>query len=297
MESWIPTLLVLIPLLPLAGAAVTAALGPRLLRSNSHWPIVAGIAGSFVAAAALVFAVRGGLPTAEDHSAAEEAGDAQGHAEGAPGYEKVVTLWNWAAVDGAYQQKTGTETASRDFRIDITLRADPLTAIMLSMVTFVSLLVAIYSIGYMHEDRGYWRFFSYIGLFVFSMTMLVSVSNFILLYVFWEAVGLCSYLLIGFWYEKPSAAAAGKKAFLVNRIGDFGFALGLFLLWTTYGTLNFHDTLAADGSVVQGLFGAQRLAEGPAGYVGGRRGHGHLPAAHAGSVRQERPVPAAHLAA
>src|SRR6185436_2162165 len=130
------------------------------------------------------------------------------------------------------------------FRIDVTLRADALTAIMLAMVTFISLLVAIYSAGYMHGDRGYWRFFTYISLFVFSMTMLVSVSNFVLLYVFWEAVGMCSYLLIGFWYEKPEAAAAGKKAFLVNRVGDFGFALGLFLLWTTYGTLNFHDTPA-----------------------------------------------------
>ena len=89
----------------------------------------------------------------------------------------------------------------------------------------------------MHGDPGYWRFFTYIGLFVFSMTMLVAASNFVLLYVFWEAVGLCSYLLIGFWFEKPAAAAAGKKAFLVNRIGDFGFALGVFLIWTTYGTL------------------------------------------------------------
>ena len=83
------------------------------------------------------------------------------------------------------------------------------------------------------------------------MTMLVSASNFVLLYVFWEAVGLCSYLLIGFWYEKPAAAAAGKKAFLVNRIGDFGFALGVFLIWTTYGTLNFHDTAGVPGILGQ----------------------------------------------
>src|SRR6185436_14401099 len=125
----------------------------------------------------------------------------------------------------------------------VTLRADPLTAIMLSMVTFVALLVTIYASGYMHRDPGYWRFFAYIGVFVFSMTMLVSVSNFVLLFVFWEAVGACSYLLIGFWYEKPEAAAAGKKAFLVNRVGDFGFMLALFLIWTNYGTLNYHDSL------------------------------------------------------
>ncbi len=130
-----------------------------------------------------------------------------------------------------------------------------------------------------------WRFFAYVSLFVFSMTMLVSVSNFVLLYVFWEAVGLCSYLLIGFWYEKPEAAAAGKKAFLVNRIGDFGFALGLFLIWTTYGTLNFHD-VGPDGALLtasggnRGRSGRQRdcrarragpvAAADPAhGYVGG----------------------------
>ncbi|MCH8837018.1 MAG: NADH-quinone oxidoreductase subunit L, partial [Candidatus Marinimicrobia bacterium] len=146
--------------------------------------------------------------------------------------------------------------------IRIGLMLDPLTAIMLAMVTFVSMLVAIYAAGYMRGDRGYWRFFSYIGLFVFSMTMLVSVSNFVLLYVFWEAVGLCSYLLIGFWYEKPAAAAAGKKAFLVNRVGDFGFALGLFLIWTTYGTLNFHDTKGADGTVTSaGVLGQTMLAQ------------------------------------
>src|SRR5688572_1534844 len=118
---------------------------------------------------------------------------------------------------------------------------------MLAMVTFISSLVAVYASGYMEGDRGYWRFFAYIGLFVFSMTMLVSVSNFVMLFVFWEAVGVCSYLLIGFWYQKPEAAAAGKKAFLVNRIGDFGFMLAVFLLWVNYGTLNFHDSLS-DGS-------------------------------------------------
>ncbi|MFO0946381.1 MAG: NADH-quinone oxidoreductase subunit L [Planctomycetota bacterium] len=122
-----------------------------------------------------------------------------------------------------------------DLSVHFTLRADPLTAVMLVMVTFVSLLVAIYAAGYMHGDPGYPRFFAAIGLFVFSMTMLVLSSNFLLLYVFWEAVGLCSYLLIGFWFRKPEAAAAAKKAFLVNRIGDFGFALGIFLTWYYVG--------------------------------------------------------------
>jgi NADH-quinone oxidoreductase subunit L len=120
------------------------------------------------------------------------------------------------------------------FRAPITLRVDPLTSLMLLMVTWVGSLIVVYSIGYMHGDRGYWRFFAVVSLFLFSMTALVLASNFLLLYVFWELVGLCSYLLIGFWYEKPAAAAAAKKAFLVNRIGDFGFALGVLLIWLTF---------------------------------------------------------------
>ncbi|HND53270.1 MAG TPA: proton-conducting transporter membrane subunit, partial [Pirellulaceae bacterium] len=151
---------------------------------------------------------------------------------------------------------TAAPVPARSFRVDITLRSDALTCIMLTMVTFISSLVAIFAAGYMHGDRGYWRFFTYIGLFVFSMTMLVSVSNFVLLFVFWEAVGVCSYLLIGFWYHKPEAAAAGKKAFLVNRVGDFGFALALFLIWTTYGTLDFHDTPAPGAAASASASGA-----------------------------------------
>jgi NADH-quinone oxidoreductase subunit L len=144
---------------------------------------------------------------------------------------------------------------------------------MLAMVTGVSSLVALYASGYMHGDRGYWRFLAYIGLFVFSMTMLVSVSNFVLLFVFWEAVGVCSYLLIGFWYQKPEAAAAGKKAFLVNRVGDFAFTIAMFLIWCTYGTLNYHDTKLGDTAgataglsssagpeLIRGVLGQSRIA-------------------------------------
>ncbi len=234
-------------------------------------------------------------------------------AAGRVGYEETFTLWSWADVKNAYPAHVSLGSpadkkmpasmdaiptaanalpapgATPSFSIAVTLRADTLTAVMLSMVTFISSLVAIYSIGYMHGDRGYWRFFSYIGLFVFSMTMLVSVSNFVLLYVFWEAVGLCSYLLVGFWYEKPAAVAAGKKAFLVNRVGDWGFALGLFLIWTTYGTLDFHDTPAPAATATQsqsasltanspaahpaGILGQSRLAiPNGGGYVGGAVG-------------------------
>ncbi len=122
-----------------------------------------------------------------------------------------------------------------DLTVDIVLQADALSTMMLVMVTTVASLVAIYAAGYMHGDPGQPRFFAAVSLFVFSMTMLVLSGNLILLYVFWEAVGLCSYLLIGFWFHKPEAAAAAKKAFLVNRIGDFGFALGIFLIWLLVG--------------------------------------------------------------
>ena len=251
--GWIPTLLVLIPSLPLLAAIVTAMFGRGLLRGNSHLPTVVALVCAFAASLVLLFEVR----SLDDGAMI--------------GWETTLDVWNWVDVPAAIATPSAARPSaaaaalpsSLPFNINVTLRADALTAIMLSMVTFVSSLVAIYASGYMRGDRGYWRFFSYISLFVFSMVMLVSVSNFVLLYVFWEAVGLCSYLLIGFWYEKPPAAAAAKKAFLVNRIGDFGFVLGLFLIWTTYGTLNFHD---AGG--IAGVLGQTRLAD-PSVYVGG----------------------------
>src|SRR5262245_21500623 len=209
MDDTIRNCLILIPALPLTAAVLVAVLGPRVLRALSHWPVVIALLISVISSLVLVREV-----AQESTSAAEG------------GFEQVVTLWTWADVSNAYEfrgsvpQNIG-DSGWRNFRVDVTLQADALTAIMLAMVTFVSLLVAVYSSGYMQGDRGYWRFFALIGLFVFSMTMLVSVSNFVLLFVFWEAVGVCSYLLIGFWYQKPEAAAAGKKAFLVNRVGDF----------------------------------------------------------------------------
>jgi len=205
MESYIPKLLILIPALPLLAAVVVAMLGKRVLREQSHWPVALALAGSCLASVLLIFAVQ----------------EAQKNHQ----HERVVRLWTWAAVEGqgAGGGEQGASTqysvlSSPAFRMDIVLRADSLTAIMLGMVTFISTLVVIYASGYMHGDPGYWRFFAYVAFFVFSMTMLVSVSNFVLLYVFWEAVGLCSYLLIGFWFEKPAAAAAGMKAFLVNPL-------------------------------------------------------------------------------
>jgi NADH-quinone oxidoreductase subunit L len=268
------TLMLLIPGLPLLATVIIALFGKTVLKERSHLPIAIALAGSFVFSAMLLSRVC-------DHAEASAAAPANKATGKQVGYERVFNVWTWAVVDGAYSQAEAKKVDGRepvaprvpsvsDFRIDITLRADPLTCTMLCMVTFISTLVVIYASGYMHGDPGYWRFFTYVSLFVFSMTMLVSVSNFVLLYVFWEAVGLCSYLLVGFWYEKPEAVAAGKKAFLVNRIGDFGFALGIFLIWTTFGTLNFHDTLNADGSLaVAGVLGQTRLAD-PALYnIGG----------------------------
>ena len=141
------------------------------------------------------------------------------------------------------------------FNVAVGAQVDQLTAVMLLVVTGVGFLIHVYSIGYMHGDDGYARFFTYLNLFVFSMVMLVLADNFLLLYVFWEAVGLCSYLLVGFWYQKQSAIVAGKKAFIVNRVGDFGFGLGVMLIWTTFGTLNYGEVFAAaDASVGVGTY-------------------------------------------
>jgi len=128
---------------------------------------------------------------------------------------------------------------SGTFRAAIGFQIDPLTAVMLVLVTLVSSLVHLYSIGYMHGDRGYDRFFAYLGLFTFSMLMLVLSNNFLQLYIFWEAVGLCSYLLIAHWYERKSACDAATKAFVVNRVGDFGFGLGILLVFTTFGAVDY----------------------------------------------------------
>lgn len=248
-ESFLHLLLVLIAALPLGAAVVTAALGPRLLRQQSHVPTVAALVAATICSAALLVGVGQRLEEADGQSV---------------GWSTTVQLWSWAEIGEAYGNPPASAgEAPAGFDVGIVLRADTLTATMLAMVTFVATFIAIYSIGYMHDDPSYWRFFSYISLFAFSMTMLVSVSNFVLLYVFWEAVGLCSYLLIGFWYTKREAAAAGKKAFLVNRVGDFGFALAVMLIWTTYGTLNFHDTPQAAGVL------GQTMLEDPQRYVAG----------------------------
>ncbi|RLS30415.1 MAG: NADH-quinone oxidoreductase subunit L [Planctomycetota bacterium] len=258
------TLLVLVPLLPLLGAICTILLGRRL-GARGHLPAVAGIAGAALVAGLLL------VSTVNDVR-----GDGNGQATRP--VEIIAELWQWATVDDAHAgggDAAGTPVAPGisaldSFSATVTLRCDPLTSTLLVIITGVGLLVAIYSIGYMHDDPGYPRFFALVAMFVFSMSMLVAASNFLLVYVFWEAVGACSYLLIGFWFTRPEAARAAKKAFLVNRVGDFGLAIATFLLWMTYGTLDFHDTWAGD-TVVQGILGHTRLADAE-GFVGGAVG-------------------------
>jgi NADH-quinone oxidoreductase subunit L len=191
----------LIPAFPLVGALVNIVFGRRI-GGRAHWVAVPALAGAFLASCALFARV-------------------------ASGEKFTTTLFSWIGAG--------------DFTTSVTAYVDPLTGVMLLVVTGVGALIHVYSVGYMHGDPGYARYFAYLNLFVFSMTMLVLAGDFLLLYVFWEAVGLCSYLLIGFWYTRPAAAQAGKKAFVVNRVGDFGFGLGIMWLWSALGTLEYID--------------------------------------------------------
>jgi NADH-quinone oxidoreductase subunit L len=162
-------------------------------------------------------------------------------------------------------QKYFTWIAAGNFRAGFDLQIDQLTVVMLMVVTGVGFLIHIYSTGYMAHESGYYRFFSYLNLFMFFMLILVMAANYVLLFVGWEGVGLCSYLLIGFYFLRKSASDAGKKAFIVNRIGDFGFMLGMFLLFRTFGTLDFKGVFDAAsgpswGHEAWGQFGTMTIA-------------------------------------
>src|SRR5438477_1022216 len=193
-------LYLLVPLAPLAGAIVAGLGGRGIGRSGAHWVTIAGVAVSFVASCAVFLDVLDGAT-----------------------FNGPVYTW---LVSG------GT-------RFEIGFLIDRLSALMMVVVTFVSLMVHVYTVGYMADDPGYQRFFAYIALFTFSMLMLVMANNFLQLFFGWEAVGLVSYLLIGFWYTRPSAIYANLKAFLVNRVGDFGFLLAVALVLATFGTLDY----------------------------------------------------------
>ncbi|HZL32710.1 MAG TPA: NADH-quinone oxidoreductase subunit L [Verrucomicrobiae bacterium] len=214
------TLIPLIAILPLAGFVFTALFGRRLQAqygkaAASAVPIamvgIAWVAAMIVAAGAL-----GGAAPFGEH----------GHG---------ITFWEWIPA--------GQFSVSAGFFVDA------LTACLLIVVTTIGLLVHIYSLGYMSHDGGYWRFFAYLNLFMFSMLLLVLADNFLVIFVAWELVGLSSYLLIGFWFPRRSAALASKKAFIVNRVGDVGFILGIMLIWVNLHTLNVQAVLAGLGKI------------------------------------------------
>ena len=198
--------LLAVPLAPLVGSIAAGLLGRSIGRRASHVLTILGVLVSFIISAMTLKAV---------------------------------------AVDGAHFNATVYEWMTLgSLKMEVGFLVDGLTAMMMCVVTFVSLMVHIYTIGYMEEDDGYQRFFSYISLFTFSMLMLVMSNNLLQLFFGWEAVGLVSYLLIGFWFKKPTAIFANMKAFLVNRVGDFGFILGIGLLLAFTGTLNYNELFA-----------------------------------------------------
>ena len=204
-------LYLLVPMAPLVAALVVGLFGTRMPRAASHWLTVVGVAIAFVAS---------------------------------------YVIWRDVNAGNVFNGNLYTWMLSGDVKMVIGFLIDPLTTTMMLVVTFVSLMVHVYTIGYMADDPGYSRFFSYISLFTFSMLMLVMSNNFLQLFFGWEAVGLMSYLLIGFWYTRPTAIYANLKAFLANRVGDFGFILGVGLVLAHFGTMDYATAFAKAPSLV-----------------------------------------------
>src|SRR5262249_22991957 len=236
----------LIPGLPLLAAAACALMAffvPKNLRGLAHWPAILATAAACVLSFIVLLNAGGPVPEEELHLPGPNAIHNAG-GDSVPVYRQV----GQAANDYYTWFETG------NVKVEFALRRDSLTALMLVNVTFVSSLIVIFSVGYMHGDEGYPRFFFAMSLFVAAMLLLVMADNFLLLYAGWEGVGLCSYLLIGFWFEKPSAAAAARKAFLTTRVGDAGFLLGIILLWTQCGwQLDYDHVFARAGSIDPGV--------------------------------------------
>src|SRR5450432_2853750 len=197
----------LIPVLPLAGAAINGFLGKRSSRT------AVTTVGLFFSAVAFAWALN------------------------------VVA--HFSSLTLPYQESVAHWIRSGPFVVDFAFYLDQLSLVMLLVVTGVGFLIHIYSVGYMWDDPSYYRFFAYLNLFMFFMLTLILANNYLLMFIGWEGVGLASYLLIGFWFTKDSAASAGKKAFIVNRIGDFGFLIGLFLIIQHFGSLDFTHVFAA----------------------------------------------------
>jgi NADH-quinone oxidoreductase subunit L len=205
-------LLLAVPLAPLAGAIVAGFFGKSVGRRGSHIATILGVLISFVLSVITLKDVLGGA-------------------------RFNATIYEWMVLGS--------------LKMEVGFLIDGLSAMMMCVVSFVSLMVHIYTIGYMEEDDGYQRFFSYISLFTFSMLMLVMSNNFLQLFFGWEAVGLVSYLLIGFWYTRPTAIFANMKAFVVNRVGDFGFILGIGLVVAFAGSLNYGEVFSKGGELAK----------------------------------------------
>jgi NADH-quinone oxidoreductase subunit L len=271
----------LIPLLPLIGAAAAGFFGARHLRQNSHWPIWIGVGASALLSLALLFGMMGrwgeasheqghaGGVAAELHAraVAADAGAAPAVEEeqaqklySSPTLQWRRVLYTWIRAGEREERQldasgrvvfddAGREVTRRvpAFVADAAFFFDPLTAVMLCVICGIGFLITVFAKGYMAGEEGYFRFFAYLGLFVFMMTVLVMGDNLVMLYLGWEGVGLCSYLLIGYYYDRPSAREAAKKAFLVNRVGDFGFGLGIMLCFLAFGTVSYFGNPAVPG--------------------------------------------------
>jgi NADH-quinone oxidoreductase subunit L len=213
-------------LLPLAGFLINGIFGSRIKNEKIIGIIGSGVIGLSFLITAGAFIETLGLPVEER--------------------QHIVDLFTWLHVGG--------------LNVGFSYQVDQLSLVMALVVTGVGFIIHVYSIGYMHGDKSFWRFFAYMNLFIFAMMNLVLGDNFVLLFLGWEGVGLCSYLLIGFWYdrkfEKSTTSDAAKKAFIVNRIGDFGFLLGMFLIYLTFGSLNFNEVFARANvlNVHEGVF-------------------------------------------
>jgi len=199
----------LIPFLPFAAFLINILFGRGIIKDKAHWVAIIAVAGSWVVSVATLVDVMSGKTLNED-------------------------LYTWILSGG--------------FKVSVGFLIDQLTTVMLIVVTTCSTLIHIYSVGYMHGDKGYYRFFSYLSLFTFCMLMLVMANNFLQLYFGWEGVGLCSYFLIGYYFNKKSASDAGKKAFIVNRFGDFGFGLGIIMIFLTFGTVYYEPVFSQAGA-------------------------------------------------
>ncbi len=229
----------LIPLLPLLAAMISGFFGARWLRGMSHWPIWIGVGCSAVLAFSLLAGqanrpiTRSQIHPPPNEATAKEWDEA---VRKAPNFaDPAKTTWfNWAEA-GDPQMGGPTNFLS----VNAGAFIDPLTCIMLCVICGIGWLITVFAAGYMKGEDGYWRFFAYLGLFIFAMTVLVMADNFIMMYLGWEGVGLCSYLLIGYYFQKPAAREAAKKAFLVNRVGDFGFSIGIMLTFFIFGSVSF----------------------------------------------------------